>query len=117
MSIGMGCRRSHEYAAVASARAAYLAVFVAPSNLEAAFRYNIPASGTAAHAWTLLHTHPDGTPDEEAAFRAQIAAHGVGTTLLVDTYDITEGVETAIRVAGPALGGLRILSRDLVVLA
>ena len=115
--IEMGSRRTHEYAAVSSARAAYLAGFDATSNLEAAFRYNIPASGTAAHAWTLLHTHPDGTPDEEAAFRAQIAAHGVGTTLLVDTYDITEGVETAIRVAGPELGGVRIDSGDLGVLA
>lgn len=115
--IEMGSRRTHEYAAVSSARAAYLAGFDATSNLEAAFRYNIPASGTAAHAWTLLHTHPDGTTDEEAAFRAQIAAHGVGTTLLVDTYDIAEGVETAIRVAGPELGGVRIDSGDLGVLA
>lgn len=115
--IEMGSRRTHEYAAVSSARAAYLAGFDATSNLEAAFRYNIPASGTAAHAWTLLHTHPDGTADEEAAFRAQIAAHGVGTTLLVDTYDIAEGVETAIRVAGPELGGVRIDSGDLGVLA
>ena len=115
--IEMGSRRTHEYAAVSSARAAYLAGFDATSNLEAAFRYNIPASGTAAHAWTLLHTHPDGTTDEEAAFRAQIAAHGVGTTLLVDTYDIAEGVETAIRVAGPELGGVRIDSDDLGVLA
>lgn len=115
--IEMGSRRTHEYAAVSTARAAYLAGFDATSNLEAAFRYNIPASGTAAHAWTLLHTHPDGTTDEEAAFRAQIAAHGVGTTLLVDTYDIAEGVETAIRVAGPELGGVRIDSGDLGVLA
>ena len=115
--IEMGSRRTHEYAAVSSARAAYLAGFDATSNLEAAFRYNIPASGTAAHAWTLLHTPPDGTTDEEAAFRAQIAAHGVGTTLLVDTYDIAEGVETAIRVAGPELGGVRIDSGDLGVLA
>ncbi|QQB08588.1 nicotinate phosphoribosyltransferase [Corynebacterium urealyticum] len=115
--IEMGSRRTHEYAAVSSARAAYLAGFDATSNLEAAFRYNIPASGTAAHAWTLLHTHPDGNTDEEAAFRAQIAAHGVGTTLLVDTYDIAEGVETAIRVAGPELGGVRIDSGDLGVLA
>src|SRR5699024_2609424 len=49
--IEMGSRRTHEYAAVSSARAAYLAGFDATSNLEAAFRYNIPASGTAAHAW------------------------------------------------------------------
>ena len=115
--IEMGSRRTHEYSAVSSARAAYLAGFTATSNLEAAYRYDIPASGTAAHAWTLLHTHPDGTTDEEAAFRAQVETHGVGTTLLVDTYDIAEGVATAVRVAGPELGGVRIDSGDLGVLA
>ncbi len=111
--IEMGSRRTHEYAAVTAARAAYLAGFMGTSNLEAAHRYAIPASGTAAHAWTLAHVNPDGTPNEEAAFRSQIATHGVDTTLLVDTYDITKGVETAIKVAGKELGGVRIDSGDL----
>ena len=115
--IEMGSRRTHEYAAVTAARAAYLAGFDATSNLEAAKRYGIPASGTAAHAWTLLHTNPDGTPDEAAAFRAQVEAHGVGTTLLVDTYDITQGVKTAIEVAGTELGAVRIDSGDLGVVS
>ena len=115
--IEMGSRRTHEYAAVTAARAAYLAGFDATSNLEAAKRYGIPASGTAAHAWTLLHTNPDGTPDEAAAFRAQVEAHGVGTTLLVDTYDITQGVNTAIEVAGTELGAVRIDSGDLGVVS
>ncbi len=114
--IEMGSRRTHEYSAVSAARAAYLAGFNATSNLEAAQRYGIPASGTAAHSWTLLHTHQDGTTDEAAAFRAQIEAHGVGTTLLIDTYDITNGVKTAIDVAGPELGAVRIDSGDLGVL-
>lgn len=111
--IEMGSRRTHEYAAVSASRAAYLAGFNATSNLEAAYRYGIPASGTAAHAWTLSHINPDGTPNEEAAFRSQIEADGVGTTLLVDTYDITKGVETAVKVAGPELGAVRIDSGDL----
>ncbi len=113
----MGSRRTHEAAAVSAARAAYLAGFTSTSNLEAANRYGIPATGTAAHAWTLLHTNADGTTDEAAAFRAQINALGIGTTLLVDTYDIRKGVETAIDVAGPELGGVRIDSGDLGVLA
>ncbi|WP_237707967.1 nicotinate phosphoribosyltransferase [Hoyosella subflava] len=114
--IEMGSRRTHESAAVASARAAYLAGFTATSNLEAARQYGVPSAGTSAHAFTLLHTGSDG-PDEAAAFRSQIATLGAGTTLLVDTYDITEGVRAAVEVAGPDLGAVRIDSGDLGVLA
>jgi nicotinate phosphoribosyltransferase len=109
--IEMGSRRTHEEAAVASARAAYLAGFAATSNLEAHRRYGVPTTGTSAHAFTLLH-------DSEAdAFRAQVDALGVGTTLLVDTYDITQGIATAIEVAGTDLGAVRIDSGDVGVLA
>ncbi|WP_264052023.1 MULTISPECIES: nicotinate phosphoribosyltransferase [Mycolicibacterium] len=114
--IEMGSRRTHEQAAVAAARAAYLAGFAGSSNLEAQRRYGVPAMGTAAHAYTLLHTTAAG-PDEQAAFRGQVAALGVDTTLLVDTYDITRGVENAIAAAGPELGAVRIDSGDLGVLA
>lgn len=111
--IEMGSRRTHEYAAVTASRAAYLAGFSATSNMEASYRYGIPASGTSAHAWTLLHINEDGTPNEAAAFRSQVKSLGTDTTLLVDTYDITQGVATAIEVAGPELGGVRIDSGDL----
>lgn len=114
--IEMGSRRTHELAAPASARAAYLAGFDATSNLEAARRFGVPSAGTSAHAFTLLHSAADGA-HEAAAFRSQIAALGIGTTLLVDTFDITRGVATAIEVAGPELGGVRIDSGDLGVLA
>ena len=108
--IEMGTRRTHEEAAVAASRAAYLAGFSATSNLEAGRRFGIPTAGTAAHAFTLLHD------TEEAAFASQVPALGVGTTLLVDTYDITAGIETAVKVAGPELGAIRIDSGDLGVL-
>ncbi|WP_372342138.1 nicotinate phosphoribosyltransferase [Nocardia sp. CC227C] len=114
--IEMGSRRTHELAAPASARAAYLAGFDATSNLEAARAFGVPSAGTSAHAFTLLHSGADGA-HEAAAFRSQVAALGVGTTLLVDTFDITRGVATAIEVAGPELGGVRIDSGDLGVLA
>ena len=107
----MGSRRAHEHAAVAAARAAHIAGFGATSNLEAGRTWGIPTMGTAAHAWTLLHD------TEEEAFRSQIDALGVDTTLLIDTYDITEGVATAIRVAGTGLGGVRIDSGDLPTVA
>ncbi|MEV6774220.1 nicotinate phosphoribosyltransferase [Nocardia sp. NPDC051030] len=114
--IEMGSRRTHELAAPASARAAYLAGLDATSNLEAARSFGVPSAGTSAHAFTLLHSGADGQHEAEA-FRSQVAALGVGTTLLVDTFDITRGVATAIEVAGPELGGVRIDSGDLGVLA
>lgn len=107
----MGSRRAAEQSAVAAARAAYIAGFGATSNLEAGRRWGIPTMGTAAHSWTLLHD------TEEQAFRAQIDSLGTGTTLLVDTYDIRTGVDTAIRVAGTELGGVRIDSGDLPIVA
>ncbi|MBO3664770.1 nicotinate phosphoribosyltransferase [Microbacterium stercoris] len=107
----MGSRRTNEASAIASARIAYIAGFHATSNLEAGRAWGIPTMGTAAHAWTLLHD------SEEDAFRAQIESLGTGTTLLVDTYDIRKGVETAIRVAGTELGGVRLDSGDLPTVA
>ena len=109
--IEMGSRRTHEEAAVASARATYLAGFTATSNLEAGRRYGIPTAGTAAHAYVLLHD------DELAAFRGQVGCLGTKTTLLVDTYDIRKGIENAVAAAGPELGAIRIDSGDLGVLA
>lgn len=109
--IEMGSRRTQEEAAVAAARAAYLAGFAFTSNLEAGRRYGIPTTGTAAHAFTLLHD------SEQAAFASQVATLGKQTTLLVDTYDIAQGIRNAIAVAGPELRAVRIDSGDLSVLA
>lgn len=109
--IEMGTRRTHEESAVAAARAAYLAGFASTSNLEAGRRHGIPTAGTSAHAFTLVHD------SEKAAFAAQVAALGTGTTLLVDTYDIAEGVRLAVEAAGTGLGAVRIDSGDLVVQA
>ena len=109
--IEMGSRRTHEEAAVAAARAAYIAGFERTSNLEAGRRYGVPTAGTAAHAFTLVHD------SERAAFRAQLDALGPGTTLLVDTFDVPHAVATAVELAGPALGGVRLDSGDLLVQA
>jgi nicotinate phosphoribosyltransferase len=107
----MGARRANEEAAVAAARSAVIAGFVGTSDLEAGRRYGLPTIGTAAHAFTLLHD------DEKAAFAAQIATLGKGTTLLVDTYDTMQGVRNAIEVAGTELGAVRIDSGDLSAIA
>jgi nicotinate phosphoribosyltransferase len=109
--IEMGSRRTHEEAAAASALAAYIAGFATTSNLEAARRFGIPSGGTAAHSFTLLHD------SERDAFTSQVDALGKGTTLLVDTYDLTEAVELAISVTGTDLGAVRLDSGDLPSLA
>jgi putative nicotinate phosphoribosyltransferase len=109
--IEMGSRRTHERAAVASARAAYIAGFASTSNLRARFEYGVPSAGTSAHAFTLVHD------SERHAFMTQISALGKGTTLLVDTYDVPRAVRTAIEVAGTDLGAVRIDSGDLPAVA
>jgi nicotinate phosphoribosyltransferase len=109
--IEMGSRRTHEEAAVASARAAYVAGFATTSNLAARQRYGVPTTGTSAHSFTLLHD------SEDDAFRAQITSLGRGTTLLVDTYDVAEAVRLGVSIAGPELGAVRLDSGDLGELA
>jgi nicotinate phosphoribosyltransferase len=109
--IEMGSRRTHEDAAVAAARAAYVTGFAATSNLEAGREFGVPTAGTSAHAFTLLHD------SEREAFEAQVASLGKGTTLLVDTYDVATAVRTAVEVAGPELGAVRLDSGDLLAQA
>jgi nicotinate phosphoribosyltransferase len=109
--IEMGSRRTHEWAAVAAARAAYVAGFATTSNLEAGRSYGVPTGGTAAHAFMLVH---DG---EREAFAAQVESLGPQTTLLVDTYDVEQAVRTAVEIAGTGLGAVRLDSGDLITQA
>jgi nicotinate phosphoribosyltransferase len=109
--IEMGSRRTQELAAVAAARAAYIAGFAATSNLEAGRRYGVPTRGTSAHSFTLLHAN------ESEAFAAQIAALGEGTTLLVDTYDVMAAIRTGVELTHGRLGAVRLDSGDLGLLA
>jgi nicotinate phosphoribosyltransferase len=103
----MGSRRTHERAAVASARAAYIAGFGTTSNLQARREYGVPSGGTSAHAFTLLHD------SERHAFATQLESLGHGTTLLVDTFDVPRAVRTAVQLTGGDLGAVRIDSGDL----
>lgn len=107
----MGARRMNESASIAAARAAIIGGFEGTSNLAAAMRYDLPCIGTSAHAFTLVHD------SEEEAFRSQIHALGEQTTLLTDTYDMSEAIRTAINVAGHNLGCVRIDSGDLAHMA
>ena len=86
--IEMGSRRTQELAAVAAARAAYIAGF--RRHLQS--RGRAPLRG-ADHRNGRARLHP-AARDERQAFSAQIAALGPDTTLLVDTYDVFEAVKT-----------------------
>lgn len=105
--VEMGARRAHEQAAVAAARAAYIAGFDSTSNLEAGRSFGIPTMGTSAHSFTLLHD------SEREAFSAQISALGKKTTLLVDTYDIANAVKLGVELTDGELAAVRIDSGDL----
>ena len=109
--VEMGSRRTHEWAAVAAARAAYVAGFASTSNLEAGRTYGVPTQGTSAHSFVLLHD------SERDAFTAQVDSLGKGTTLLVDTYDVREAVALGVEIAGPQLQAVRLDSGDLLVQA
>jgi nicotinate phosphoribosyltransferase len=109
--IEMGSRRTHEIAAVAAARAAYIAGFATTSNLRAGLDYGVPTAGTSAHAFTMVFD------DERQAFGVQLEALGLDTTLLVDTYDVPSAVRTAVELAGSALGAVRIDSGDVAAVA
>lgn len=105
--IEMGSRRVHEDAAVAASRAAAIVGFSSTSNLEAGRTYGIPVVGTSAHAFTLVF-------DTEAeAFQAQVNSLGAHTSLLVDTFDISAAIESAVAIAGSSLGAVRIDSGAL----
>lgn len=102
---------------IAVARASYVAGAASTSNVLAGRRYGIPVSGTHAHSWVLSF------PSELEAFRAFAQSSPRNCTLLVDTFDVREGVENAITVAremeaaGERLSGIRIDSGDLAKLS
>lgn len=114
-----GSRRAQEQdAALWGARATYLAGFDATSNLLAGQKFQIPTSGTHAHAWV------QDFPSELEAFRAYASAFPNSSVLLVDTYDtLRSGLPHAIQVGlelrdkGHELKGIRLDSGDLAYLS
>lgn len=102
-------------ASMAVARASAIAGFTATSNVAAARRYGLAATGTMAHSFI------EAFGDEQAAFAAFAADFPAMTAFLVDTYDTGRGVHNAIevtrrlRLPGPV--GVRLDSGDLAALA
>lgn len=98
-------------------RAAYVGGCASVANVLAGQKYGIPVSGTHAHSWVMSFS------DELSAFRAWAASMPANSTLLVDTYDVEQGVRNAITVAremrerGEHFAGIRIDSGDLAWLS
>jgi nicotinate phosphoribosyltransferase len=93
------------------ARCAAIAGCAGTSNVAAAQRYGLTAMGTMAHSYVLSFRA------ELEAFRAFLRAFPDRGILLVDTFEISQGVKTAIEAAeetGAVLRGVRIDSGDLV---
>ena len=109
--LDFGLRRGHgPHAGMLAARSAYLAGCAGTSNVEAAIRLGIPASGTMAHAWVQAF------PTEAEAFAAFARVFPENSTLLVDTYDTLAGVRKAAAIE-PAVRAVRIDSGDLLDLS
>ncbi|MEQ2466584.1 nicotinate phosphoribosyltransferase [Niallia sp. Sow4_A1] len=112
-----GTRRAQEMdAAIWGTRAAYIGGFSATSNVRAGKIFNIPVSGTHAHALVQAYQ------DEYEAFKSYASTHKE-CVFLVDTYDtLRSGVPNAIKVA-KELGdkihfkGIRLDSGDLAYLS
>ena len=112
-----GTRRAQEFdAAIWGARAAFIGGFHATSNVRAGKLFNIPVSGTHAHA--LVQTYRD----EYIAFKKYADRH-YQCTFLVDTYDtLKSGVPNAIKVAKELgdkinFAAIRLDSGDLAYLS
>ncbi|WP_271017934.1 nicotinate phosphoribosyltransferase [Streptococcus agalactiae] len=112
-----GTRRAQEMdAAIWGTRAAIIGGANATSNVRAGKIFNIPVSGTYAHA--LVQTYGD----DYQAFKAYAETHK-DCVFLVDTYDtLRVGVPNAIRVAkemGEKINflGVRLDSGDLAYLS
>ena len=109
-----GLRRAQGAAGgVWASRAAVVGGCASTSNVLAGRLFDIPVSGTHAHSWVMSF------PDELSAFRAYAESFPNNCVLLVDTYDVEQGVRNAITVGlemrerGERLSGIRIDSGDL----
>jgi nicotinate phosphoribosyltransferase len=118
MLIDFGMRRAHgAEAALAAARASYLAGFSGTATVRAGQLYGIPLYGTMAHSFIQAHD------SELAAFRAFAESHPQNCVLLIDTYDTLQGAEKVVFIAqelaqrGIEIKAVRLDSGDLAVLS
>lgn len=112
-----GLRRAQGEGGMWASRAAVVGGCASTSNVAAGALYDLPVSGTHAHSWVMSF------PDELTAFREYARIFPKNCVLLVDSYDVEQGVRNAItvglemRARGERLAGIRIDSGDLAWLS
>ncbi|HEX8803726.1 MAG TPA: nicotinate phosphoribosyltransferase [Acidimicrobiales bacterium] len=116
--LDFSARRDHGVdAAMAAARAAWIAGAAGTSLVAAGRRWGIPVAGTMAHSFVMAFD------DERDAFRAYARCFPRGVVLLIDTYDTVQGAVNAVEVGrelageGIHIAGVRLDSGDLDVLS
>ncbi|MBQ9068897.1 MAG: nicotinate phosphoribosyltransferase, partial [Eggerthellaceae bacterium] len=113
-----GLRRAQGIAGgIWASRAAVVGGCSSTSNVLAGQMFGIPVSGTHAHSWVMAFE------SELEAFRSYARIFPRNCVLLIDTYDVEQGLENAITVGlemkerGEKLLGVRIDSGDLAWLS
>ncbi len=112
-----GLRRAQGLGGLWASRAAVVGGCSSTSNVLAGEMFDIPVSGTHAHSWVMAFS------DELTAFREYAKAFPANCTLLVDSYNVEQGIRNAITVGlemkerGEKLSAIRIDSGDLSWLA
>ena len=112
-----GLRRAQGLGGVWASRAAVVGGCASTSDVLAGKLFGIPVSGTHAHSWVMSF------PDELTAFREYARIAPNNCVLLVDTYDVEQGIANAIvvgkemRERGERLAAIRIDSGDLAWLS
>jgi nicotinate phosphoribosyltransferase len=116
--VDFGLRRAHgAEAGLMAARASYVAGFDATATALAGMLWDIPVSGTMAHAFVQAFD------DEATAFEAFARARPDGLTLLIDTYDTEAAARKVVALAprlaqsGIHIQGVRLDSGDLTALS
>lgn len=117
VAMEFGTRRAQEMdAAIWGTRAAFIGGFASTSNVRAGKLFNIPVSGTHAHALVQAYKN------DYDAFHSYAKRH-IDCVFLVDTYNtLKSGVPTAIKVAkelGDQINfiGIRLDSGDIAFLS
>ena len=104
--------------AILGARAAFIGGVANSACTIADIRYGVPAGGTMAHSWIMMHD------DEFTAFKTYCEIYPENATLLVDTYNVLKsGIPNAIKAMKEVLEpkgirkcAIRIDSGDLAYL-
>jgi nicotinate phosphoribosyltransferase len=106
-------RTQGQDASLAIAKYSYIVGAKGTSNVLAGFLYKIPVAGTMAHSYVMSFDR------EIESFLAFTQAFPTKSIILVDTYEVKQGIDSAVRVAkflkkeGVELLGIRLDSGDI----